>query len=81
VPNLLVPKSLPVVSGEQLDELVGALAKLLLRPARDFAMLSGALELRERVVGDVSDENVAEGILVRLGQARRLARNDELLDT
>ena len=68
-----------LVGRDQLGDLLGAIAGPLLGPSGDARVLLGAERLRERVVGAVADQVVAERELVLVGERRRLVRDDELL--
>ena len=77
---LLVGERRREVAGDELRELLDAVGQLQFCPAGDVAVEPGAVALGQRVVGDIADEDVPEAILGGLGERRRPALDDEVLD-
>ena len=65
-----------VVRTNHLGQLVAAVAGPLLGPSRDLDVLLDAEQLRQRLVRDVADQDVAERELELAGEDRRLPRRD-----
>jgi hypothetical protein len=81
LPELLeVLQRLDLVSGNELGDLLRAVACALLGPARDAQMHVGTEGLRQRVVRTVPDEGVPEREFVLVAERGGITRDDELLD-
>jgi hypothetical protein len=67
------------VVGDQLDELLAAVARQLLDPAGDLGVGGGARGARDRLVGDLAGEAVAKRQLRLAGERRGGPCHDEPL--
>src|SRR5262245_60038251 len=66
---------------DQLGDVVRSVTRSIQRPRRNLTVFLGAEGLRQRLVGTVADQRVAERELEIVREARRIVPQHELLHT